>query len=719
MMRKSLLLTVLFFIGQSCYIKAQNVTSIKFEPTNASTRKIHNPVYLVNAIIKGKESDKEKFDAIYNWVVQNIDYDYKTLFLFGGSFPMTVKKILKTKKTLCINYAFLMDTLCSIAEIKNTTILGYAKDELFDVHDSIYFDNHAWNAVKLDGIWYLYDITFSSGQVFYRYTKFYGLINSLIQNVALGSKQIKIKTKKRFFFENDCLPVIDTSELNKNNYRAVIYIKHKLLFRLLSLFKPRVVRAYKKGLDADYYLMNPELFAIQHVPDNPDWALTSTKSIKNFEGDSSFYYLDSTTFNHQIRQGKSCPDCETDLSYDRLNWNYNLRKKSLDFNFKNRWIASECESRIALMKFIEAKRADDSLTKVTLLDTTKSFIKYCRLNMKQCGINERTNYILQKEKNSKKLYLLFDENKRLREFLNAQIKLNVKETKNLGELDSKIASFSKTIYRRGIRIQQYKKGISIKTDRLRVEKTIITLKNRFTDLENQIQDLGKQIENRKRNFENTIPYLYDLIWEKVKVYDSLSKLLDISTQMRSELLDNYKKEILETQVKIESMKQKVKLGFDSTFNSVTESCLKNGEKIIDLIELRNKLIIETFRVQEQLVGFREIKPEEIDLYTERIYKLNREDFCWLRSNKLNALLIGFKSLSLRQKALFLQINFENRVESTRSRTVMAEHSRRMKNHMRILKYRRKSLFVFSKKVQDYKRKYLQELSKERKKQKKE
>lgn len=719
MLRTSHLFALLFFVFSLCVTEAQNFKTIDFSPTDPVTRKIYNPIRLVNVIIKGKESDKEKFDAIFNWVVQNIDYDYYTYFTSGGSFPMTVKKILKTKKGLCINYAFLMDTLCAIAEIKNTTILGYAKDELFDLHDSIYVDNHAWNAVRLDGLWYLYDVAFSSGEIFYRYTKFYEVINYLIQNVTLGSKKIEIKTKRKFFFENDCAPAKDTGALNNESYRTVSYIKHKLLYGLLSLFKPKVVRAYKKGLNTNYYLMNPDFFAIEHVPNNPVWDLTSTKSIKNFEGDSAFYYLDSTTFRNQVRQGRACSDCEKDLSYDWFNWNYNLLKKSQDFNAKNRWVTADCEYKIAKIKFSEAQKADDSLTKVTLLDTTKSYIKYCRLDLRQSGINERTNYILQKEKNNKKLYLLFDENKSLREFLNAQIKMNTKETKHLRDLENEIVGFSKKVYRRGNRLNHSKKGATIRTDRLKVENTITTLKNKFYELEKQIDEINKVIENRKQNFESSIPFINDMIWVKVNEYDSVSKLLQIATKLRSALLDDYKKEVLETQLMIEAMKRKVKLGFDSTFNTISETCLENGEKIIDLIEFRNKLTTESFKVQEQLVGFREMKPSELDLYTNKIYTSNREDFCWLRGNKLYTLIAGYKSLTLGQKALVFQINFEDRIESTRSRTVLAEHARRMRIHIRILSYRRKSLFVFSKKVQDYKKAYLKKLYKERKRQKKE
>jgi transglutaminase/protease-like cytokinesis protein 3 len=138
-----------------------------------------NPGTLARRLTEGKSSEKEKFDAIFAWVATNIRYDFASYFSSGGSGMPRVKMILKYRSGICIDYAHLMDTLCNLSGITNVSVYGYAKDEIFDVNDSLYLDNHAWNAVKLDGLWYVYDVTWASGQPEYRFTKFSNFIYQL------------------------------------------------------------------------------------------------------------------------------------------------------------------------------------------------------------------------------------------------------------------------------------------------------------------------------------------------------------------------------------------------------------------------------------------------------------------------------------------------------------------------------------------------------------
>lgn len=702
------------------FVKGQVIDEIKFETTPKNTRRIHNPEQLVNTITKGKSSEKEKFDAIFNWVVQNIDYDYFTYYFATGSYPMSVKQILKHKKALCINYAFLMDTLCSLADIKNVTITGYAKDELFDVHDSVYVDNHAWNAVNLDGLWYVYDVTYSSGQAYYRLTKLSQAINYVIYHIAIGTKQVVMKPKRRFPHMGECIAIGDSLE-DKPLMKTVVTIKHKLLLRLLTLIRPHYVRDFKKGFRGEYYLTQPELFAIEHIPNNPAWALMPTRTIKTYQGDSAYYFLDSTTFAHQHRQGKVCGECELDVSYDPLNWSYNMRKVSLNFNPKNRFITSDCEYCIALVRFNEAKLADDSLTKVTLLDSTRSFIKYTRQSLKQAGNNERANYILQKEKNDKKVQLLFGENRQHYEFITRQIKHSAEQTRHINELETKLNVYFKKIYRRGLRIRKFKKGNDVKTDKVKVEATIKRLKLNYASLSRESDSLSYVIEIAKSDFENSLPLLSAGIWQKVNEQDSLLKIFKISSFLRASLLDNYKKNVVETRRRISSTEALIAAGIDSSLNKPAKHILTNAETILNTIDRRNTVSENCYKVMLLLIGFGELDAKTLDELRGVIYNQNTADFCWLKGGKLNYLkhlFVGFNSLKKSQTAIAAQIRLENRDETVRSKFVMVEHTVRMKKHMRILKYRRRHLARYSDKVQRYKKKYLAKLSALRKKEKK-
>ncbi len=108
-----------------------------------SDKEALDPELLVAALTKGKTDDKEKFDAIFGWVVTNLHYNYKQYYSSGGSYYLSTREILRRRSVVCLGYANLMDSLCLIAGITNTTVYGFATDEIFDVHDSVSTDNHA------------------------------------------------------------------------------------------------------------------------------------------------------------------------------------------------------------------------------------------------------------------------------------------------------------------------------------------------------------------------------------------------------------------------------------------------------------------------------------------------------------------------------------------------------------------------------------------------
>src|SRR5258706_14925225 len=71
----------------------------------------HDPRLLAAALIKDKLSDKDKFDAIFLWIANNVRYNYAAYYSSSGSAITKVEKILKRKRGICIDYAVLMDTL--------------------------------------------------------------------------------------------------------------------------------------------------------------------------------------------------------------------------------------------------------------------------------------------------------------------------------------------------------------------------------------------------------------------------------------------------------------------------------------------------------------------------------------------------------------------------------------------------------------------------------
>jgi len=124
----------------------------------------------------------EKFRAIYTWVSTNISSDIKQqnkIFRIQKKFKndsiafikwneeykkKVFKKLLKHNKTMCTGYAYIIKELAFLADIECEIVDGYGRTVESNI-DSLETTNHSWNAVKLNGKWYLCDATWSSGYV--------------------------------------------------------------------------------------------------------------------------------------------------------------------------------------------------------------------------------------------------------------------------------------------------------------------------------------------------------------------------------------------------------------------------------------------------------------------------------------------------------------------------------------------------------------------------
>lgn|GEM_PF-1232034 len=121
---------------------------------------------LVTYLQQAASGKKDIVKTFSYWIMQNISYDIEG-FLTGTVNTEGVNGTLATKKGICQDYSELFKAMCDRAGIPCYVIAGYAK--AFDYQAGKKFDktNHAWNIVKVDGIYYLLDLTWSSGYVQY------------------------------------------------------------------------------------------------------------------------------------------------------------------------------------------------------------------------------------------------------------------------------------------------------------------------------------------------------------------------------------------------------------------------------------------------------------------------------------------------------------------------------------------------------------------------
>ena len=103
---------------------------------------------LADEICSGCETDEEKVQAFYEWIISNCEYDYEADPLFQH---FDVRKTLQTKQGICFDFSHLFAAFC-----RSQNIPCYAVDGISRKNSA---DRHTWNRVYYDGAWWNVDIT--------------------------------------------------------------------------------------------------------------------------------------------------------------------------------------------------------------------------------------------------------------------------------------------------------------------------------------------------------------------------------------------------------------------------------------------------------------------------------------------------------------------------------------------------------------------------------
>jgi hypothetical protein len=117
---------------------------------------------LAKYLIEPAKTDLEKIRILFSWVVTHVEYD--DYAYNSGVYPnYSAENVLYRKKAICEGYCNLLKALCDEAGLEAEKIIGYAKGYGYKVGHKFKETNHAWNVVKIDGIWRLFDATWASG----------------------------------------------------------------------------------------------------------------------------------------------------------------------------------------------------------------------------------------------------------------------------------------------------------------------------------------------------------------------------------------------------------------------------------------------------------------------------------------------------------------------------------------------------------------------------
>lgn len=127
-----------------------------------------------------------KLRAIFIWITDNIEYDYKLYnsgsnewnhFECSGSKASCaqaridwenklLEHVLDKKKAVCNGYGKLFKRMCDQVGIQNEMVDGYVKKSQFQI-GLVLNVSHSWNVVKLGGVNYYFDVTWAAGSCKY------------------------------------------------------------------------------------------------------------------------------------------------------------------------------------------------------------------------------------------------------------------------------------------------------------------------------------------------------------------------------------------------------------------------------------------------------------------------------------------------------------------------------------------------------------------------
>ena len=100
---------------------------------------------------------------IFYWMARNIEYD-TVPYVGKKHVDKSAEAVFRTRKAISDGYANLFQRLCDDLDLRSEKINGYSKSYVFDLcnKSSVPVD-HVWNAVQINQLWYLIDVTWSVG----------------------------------------------------------------------------------------------------------------------------------------------------------------------------------------------------------------------------------------------------------------------------------------------------------------------------------------------------------------------------------------------------------------------------------------------------------------------------------------------------------------------------------------------------------------------------
>lgn len=170
MLRYVVVLKFCFFSLNAQVTKADYYNKIDNKVFTFSKTAPDAPFDSITAFVNNNfQTQEDRARAYYTWIALNVSYDVEHLNELNlmkvfsvnrvTSTGQKTKDVLKNKKAVCEGYSNLMVDFCKSSSIPCFLVCGYVKTPEGNIPEIL----HAWNVLRIDSVWTMLDITWSSG----------------------------------------------------------------------------------------------------------------------------------------------------------------------------------------------------------------------------------------------------------------------------------------------------------------------------------------------------------------------------------------------------------------------------------------------------------------------------------------------------------------------------------------------------------------------------
>lgn len=162
------------------------MTSTERSESSQSPKKKEKTISKLAAELSiGAETDLQKARAIYDWLTENISYDDRG-YNSGQYSPTDANSVLKNGVAVCDGFASLFVALGQEMGLEVEKVIGYAKGYGYRPGQRFSGTDHAWNRIKINGEWRMFDATWGGGH-----------------GTTVGGKLKSVKEFDAFWFDTD------------------------------------------------------------------------------------------------------------------------------------------------------------------------------------------------------------------------------------------------------------------------------------------------------------------------------------------------------------------------------------------------------------------------------------------------------------------------------------------------------------------------------------